>query len=164
MITGFQSGMPSAAYASQTTSMTEEQTTQVKTLLAEYDGTSLTADDAQDLVTKIREMGVNPGEELAQVLSDSGIDAQDLAELAGISGPGGAPEGGPDGPPKGGGGPGGGGPSGAASLDETVVSLIADAAEAYEESQEDQSFAEYLTSVLDEQGYDTSKPVIDYYA
>lgn len=160
MITGLQSGMPSAAYASQTTSMTEEQTTQVKTLLAEYDGKSLTADDAQDLVTKIREMGVNPGEELAQVLSDSGIDAQDLAELAGISGPGGPPKGGGD--P--GGGPGGGGPSGAASLDETVVSLIADAAEAYEESQEDQSFAEYLTSVLDEQGYDTSKPVIDYYA
>lgn len=159
MITGLQSGMPSAAYASQTTSMTEEQTTQVKTLLAGYDGTSLTADDAQDLATKIREMGVNPGEELAQVLSDSGIDAQDLAELAGISGPGGAPEGGPEGPPKG-----GGGPSGAASLDETVVSLIADAAEAYEESQEDQSFAEYLTSVLDEQGYDTSKPIIDYYA
>lgn len=164
MITGIQSGMQMSGYSTQSTQMTEQQNAQLKNILAEYDSTSLSDDDAKELVATIKEMGINPSEELATVLADSGIDAQALAEQAGIGGAGGLPGGGggPGGP--GGGGHGGGGPRGVESLDEAVVSLITEALEAYDESDETQSFAELLAEKLDEQGYDSSKPAIDYYA
>ncbi|SNR61416.1 hypothetical protein [Puniceibacterium sediminis] len=155
----------------QNSPLTQNQSTKLAETLSRYDADNLSDDDAKALVTSIRELGIKAGSGLADALGAAGIDAGDLAQKAGIGGPGGPPggKGGPGGPPPGGKGgppPGGGqGAKGVESVDEAVVSLIKDAAEAYEASEdEESSFADILAAKLEEAGYDPSQPVVDFYA
>ncbi|MEP2642784.1 hypothetical protein [Roseobacter sp.] len=144
----------------QSSILTEEQSTKLTKALTEYDTENLSDDDAKALVSTIKELGIAPSAGLAKALSEAGIDARELAEQAGISG------GGPGGP---GGGPGGpgrpDGQSGSSSgVDEAVLSLIQEATESYEASEIEESFADILAATLTENGYDSSQPTVDFYA
>lgn len=154
-------GMPPPPPPPQGAKMTEEQGQDLTDFLADYDTDDLSEDDAKQIVSKIQELGITPNADLASVLSGSGIEMQALGELAGISPPeGGPPAGGP--PP--GGPPPSGGPRGSESVDETVVSMIAEAVEAYEDSDGSESLWSILEPALQEAGYDTSQPMIDFYS
>lgn len=84
-------------------SVTSEQASAVADLLSDYDAEGLSEEDAQSIVSQIKELGIKPGAGLADTLAASGFDAQDLAETAGLSPQGGPPGGGKGGPPPGGG-------------------------------------------------------------
>lgn len=147
----------------QTTKITEQQGKDLTEFLSEYDAENLSDENAKEIVAKIQDLGIVPGAGLASVLSEAGVDARGLAEQAGISGPSGA--GGPPGGPRGAGGPPpSGGGKGAESVDDAVVSLIADAVSAFEDSEDAESLWSILEPALEEAGYDTTQPVIDFYS
>lgn len=85
--------------------LTDDQKSQVKDILSQFDSENLTQEDAKSIFTAFREAGIQPGRDLAQTITDAGFDAEQIRTLA-------RPEGGrPPGPPPGGGpvgGPGGG--------------------------------------------------------
>lgn len=156
---------------SQTNSLTEDQSTKLTDTLANYDADNLSDDDAKALVSAIKEMGITAGSGLTDALAGAGIDARELADQAGIGGGGpsgaGGPPGGAGGPPGGGGpgGPGGGGGGSAVSeVDEAVLSLVQEAVDSYAESDTEESFADILAAKLTENGYDSSQPIVDFYA
>jgi hypothetical protein len=160
--------------AQQSSKLTEQQGQKLTELLTNYDADNLSENDAKEIVSQIKELGIKPGSGLASALETSGIDAKGLAELAGIQGAEGAK---PSGGPPGGGGPGGsggpppgGGGKGRDSVDDTAVSLIADALESYTSATSStsesttESFWSVLEPALQAAGYDTTKSVIDFYA
>ena len=68
----------------QDSKMTSEQSEKLSAFLESYDADSLSDEDAKMLVSKIEELGIQPGAELATALGDSGIDPRGLADQAGI--------------------------------------------------------------------------------
>jgi len=85
--------------------LTDDQKSQVKDILSQFDSENLTQEDAKSIFTAFREAGIQPGRDLAQTITDAGFDAEQIRTLArpeGARPPGGGPVGGP------GGGPGGG--------------------------------------------------------
>ena len=140
--------------------VTEEQSQKLTEFLTEYDTSNLSEEDATEIVAQVKELGINPGAGLADVLGASGIDAKALAEQAGLGKAAGAggPLGGKNGPPP----PGGAG--GRADVDDALVSLFSEAVEAYESSDEAESLWDVLEPALQSAGYDTSKSVIDFRA
>lgn len=158
----------------QSSKLTEQQGQKLNEFLTNYDSANLSEDDAKEIVSQIKELGIKSGSSLATALEENGIDAKGLAELAGVKG---AESARPNGGPPGGGGPGGaggpppgGGGKGRDSVDETAVSLISDALESYTSATSDtsttttESFWSVLEPTLQAAGYDTSKSVIDFYA
>lgn len=157
----------------QSSKLTEQQGQKLNEFLTNYDSSNLSENDAKEIVSQIKELGIKAGSSLATALETNGIDAKGLAELAGVQGAEGAK---PSGPPPGGGkgGPGGaGGPppsggKGRESVDDTAVSLISDALESYTSAAETdgstESFWAVLEPALQAAGYDTTKSVIDFYA
>jgi hypothetical protein len=146
--------------------ITDEQSQKLTEFLSDYDTSNLSEEDATEIVSQVKELGINPGAGLANVLNESGIDAKALAEQAGLGKVEGA-----GGPPGGKGGPGGtggpppsGGTGGREEVDDALVSLFSDAMEVYEESDEAESLWEVLEPALQAAGYDTSKSVIDFRA
>jgi hypothetical protein len=159
--------MPSANL--QASKLTDQQGQKLTELLTNYDAENLSEKDAKEIVSQIKELGIKSGSGLASALETAGIDAKGLAEKAGIQGPQGGQPNGP--PPGGGGGPGGagrpppgGGGKGRDSVDETAVSLIADAVKTYNSSDTSDSLWSVLEPELQNAGYDTTKSVIDFYA
>lgn len=73
--------------------LTEAQTTQVKTILAQYKAEDLSTTDAQAIFKSFREAGIRPGPGLREAIEDAGFDAEKLRAL-------GRPEG--ERPPQGG--------------------------------------------------------------
>jgi hypothetical protein len=146
---------------SQSNSITSQQSEKLTTYLADYDSTQLTESDAKKIVSQIQELGIRPGSGLESVLSENGIDAKGLAEQAGIKG--GDDAGRPPPPPPGGGQGGGGGAQAAESVDESIVSLIADAVDAFAETEDAESTWSLLQPALEEAGYDTSQQLFDLY-
>ncbi|KIN68591.1 hypothetical protein [Sulfitobacter donghicola] len=149
-----------------TQKLSDTQGQQLTGILSEYDAENLTEDDAKNIVSQIEEAGINAGSALTSALSDAGIDAKELGSMAGVGG-----AGRPSGPPPGGGGGprGAGGPppeasNGIESVDETIVSLVTEAVEAYETSEEADSVWTLLETSLEEAGYDTSENLIDFYS
>jgi hypothetical protein len=158
----------------QSSKLTEQQGQKLTEFLTNYDSDNLTENDAKEIVSQIKELGIKSGSGLTSVLEENGIDAKGLAEMAGVQGAEGAR---PSGGPPGGGGPGGaggpppgGGGKGRESVDETAVSLISDALESYTSATSStsdtttESFWSVLEPTLQAAGYDTSKSVIDFYA
>jgi hypothetical protein len=159
--------------AQQSSKLTEQQGQKLNEFLTNYDSTNLSEDDAKEIVSQIKELGIKSGSSLATALEENGIDAKGLAELAGVESTEGAkPAGGPPGGGPGGAGgpPPGGGSKGRDSVDETAVSLISDALESYTNSTDSttdtttESFWAVLEPALQAAGYDTSKSLIDFYA
>lgn len=159
-------------YMQQSSKLTEQQGQKLNAFLTNYDSDNLSENDAKEIISQIKELGIKAGSGLATTLEENGIDAKGLAELAGVKGAK------PSGGPPGGGGPGGGGPGGSGgpppsgggkgrdNVDETAVSLIADALESYTNTTDTttETFWSVLEPALQAAGYDTTKSVIDFYA
>lgn len=86
----------------QNRSMTDEQSQTLTEFISDYDTSNLSKEDATKIVWQMKELGINPGVDLAAVLKASGIDAKGLAEQARVGKPESA-----GGPPGGRGGQGG---------------------------------------------------------
>ncbi|MEP1792976.1 hypothetical protein [Parasphingorhabdus sp.] len=136
--------------------LTETQSQQLTEVLSNYDPDALSDDDAKNLVSEIKELGIQPSTGLANALSEVGTNAKDLGEKAGVKeGP--HPSGGKKGPPPEGG-------RGVESVDDALISLISDAVETYETSEESESLWSILETSLEEAGYDTSESLVDFYS
>jgi hypothetical protein len=82
--------------------LTDDQKSQVQSILSEYDSDNLTADDAKAIFKAFRKAGIN-GAGLKEAIEATGFDAEKLRSLAGADGPQGpGGPGGPGGPPPGG--------------------------------------------------------------
>jgi len=89
---------------SQNSTLSSYQKEYIGSLLENYDSSSLSADDAVQIVTALKDQGIAASEELAQYMDDAGFDAKEIGDLASVSGGiegGGRPAGGPP-PPQGG--------------------------------------------------------------
>jgi hypothetical protein len=74
----------------------------IGSLLENYDSSNLSSDDALEIVSALKDQGIAASEELASTMADSGFDAKEIGDLAGVSGGavgGGKPAGGPPPPP-----------------------------------------------------------------
>lgn len=157
MMQGITGGMQMMPPPRQDSKMTSEQSEKLSTLLESYDADSLSDKDAKNLVSEIQELGITPGSDLASALGASGINASALAEQAGI-GKGGEGDRPPPPPPPSDG-------QGVASVDDTAVSLISDAVAAYQVSDDETATLQsILEAAMEDAGYDTSKPLISFYA
>ncbi len=136
--------------------LTDEQTQGLDELMSEYDTASLSDADAEAIVSGISELGITPGEELAEALSGFGVDARELADQAGV--------GRPEGPPPGGGGKGGGGGEGeTSSVNEVALSVLESVLESMEEDDEitSEEFQELLETEMEAAGLDASESIMD---
>jgi hypothetical protein len=79
-------------------SLTSEQESLISETLAKYDTENLSAEDASSIVETLKEAGIEPGQALEQALSNEGVDAKELGDMAKAGGP----PGGPPPPPPGG--------------------------------------------------------------
>lgn len=135
----------------QKSELTDDQSAALSELLESYEGGELSDEEATQLVSSIKELGISPGSGLTEALSEAGIDARELGDQAGV--------GGPPPPPPGG----GGSRPDASSVDEAVVSMIQDAVDAYSESSGEESFGDYLSSLMEAQGYEPGTSLVDFY-
>lgn len=139
------------------TKLNEEQTAKVAELLANLDPGALKTGNLQEIVTEAKELRLIRNSDLAAALADAGIDASELLKQSG--GDLNAKEAPPEAPlpPQ--------ETKGIATVDEAVVELINQAVEAHDISQEeDVTLGEAVLAALEEAGYDSSQPLIDFYA
>ena len=68
----------------QQTSLTDEQTQALQSILEQYDANSLTSENATSIVEQLKSEGIEPGKALESVLSSAGFDAKQIGELAGL--------------------------------------------------------------------------------
>ena len=66
------------------TPLTDDQATLISETLSEYDVNALTESDAQDIVAAFSEAGIEPGKALEEAMKESGFDAKNLGDLAGV--------------------------------------------------------------------------------
>ncbi len=66
------------------TRISEEQSAKLQDILSNYDPEALTAESAEKIVQQIKELGIRPGQELAQELEAAGFDPRELREAAGV--------------------------------------------------------------------------------
>ena len=78
-------------------SLTDTQKALIEETLEDYDVNNLSSSDAETIVGIFDEAGIAPSAALESALAESGVDAQELGNLAGVSKGGG--KGGPGGPP-----------------------------------------------------------------
>ena len=67
--------------------LSEQQQESISDILSEYDSQSLTAGQASTIVEQFQTQNIGPSKQFAEVLSDAGFDAREIAELAGIETP-----------------------------------------------------------------------------
>ncbi|MGZ9221079.1 MAG: hypothetical protein ACXW4Q_03145, partial [Anaerolineales bacterium] len=70
------------------TTLTDQQKSQIQTILSEYDPQSLTSEKAQEIFSKFREAGIAPAKGMKEAIEAAGFDAEQLRSL-------GMPNGGP---------------------------------------------------------------------
>ena len=65
----------------------------IDSTLSQYDSSSLTQEDAQEIVAAFSQAGIQPSRELADAMDSLGFDAKEIGDLAGVgpSGQGGMP-------------------------------------------------------------------------
>jgi hypothetical protein len=68
------------------TSLSSYQKEFIATLLENYDSSSLSSEDAVAIVSALKDEGIAPSEELASVMDESGFDAREIGDLAGLGG------------------------------------------------------------------------------
>jgi hypothetical protein len=149
-------GLTSNLYK-QSTKLNEEQTAKVAELLSHLEAGSHRNGSAQEVVTEAKELRLIKNSDLAAALADAGIDASELLEQSGsdLEAAQEAPEA-PLPPQE---------TKGIETVDEAVVELIAQAVEAHDVSQQDEvTLGEAVLAALEEAGYDSSQPLIDFYA
>jgi hypothetical protein len=67
--------------------MTADQKDQLQELLGEFSVDSFSSDDATSMVDAIKEIGIVPGQELEDIMADSGFDAKSIGDMAGAGMP-----------------------------------------------------------------------------
>ena len=150
-------GLTSNLYK-QSTKLNEEQTAKIAELLSHMGTGNLKDSTAQTVVAEAKELRLISNADLAAALAEAGIDTSELSKQTG-QGLMGRPESPPPPPPQ---------PQeskGIATVDEAIVELIAQAVEDYDVSQEDETtLGEAVLATLEEAGYDSSQPLIDFYS
>jgi Spy/CpxP family protein refolding chaperone len=82
LTTGFAENPPRPAGGPpQSQPLTDQQKATVKSILAKYDASSLTADDAKAIHRTLREAGLRNGPDMDEVLKNAGFDSQKLRDL-----------------------------------------------------------------------------------
>ncbi|MCL1127718.1 hypothetical protein [Shewanella surugensis] len=66
-------------------SMTSEERISVQALLADFSADDLSEIDAMSIVEGLSSAGIAPSQELAQIMAESGFDAQAIGEMAGVN-------------------------------------------------------------------------------
>ena len=150
-------GLTSNLYK-QSTKLNEEQTAKIAELLSHMGTGNLKDSTAQTVVAEAKELRLISNADLAAALAEAGIDTSELSKQTG-QGLMGRPESPPPPPPP---------PQeskGIATVDEAIVELIAQAVEDFDVSQEDETtLGEAVLATLEEAGYDSSQPLIDFYS
>jgi len=150
-------GLTSNLYK-QSTKLNEEQTAKIAELLSHMGTGNLKDSTAQTVVAEAKELRLISNADLAAALAEAGIDTSELSKQTG-QGLMGRPEAPPPPPPP---------PQeskGIATVDEAIVELIAQAVEDYDVSQEEETtLGEAVLATLEEAGYDSSQPLIDFYS
>jgi len=59
----------------------------IGTLLENYDSSNLSGDDALEIVSALKDKGIAPSQELASTMEDSGFNAAEIGNLAGVERP-----------------------------------------------------------------------------
>lgn len=72
--------------SSSQSSLTDEQSETLSGILEGFDLENLSDEDAQSIVSAISDAGIQPSSGLADALAENGLDAQSLAEQAGVTG------------------------------------------------------------------------------
>lgn len=62
--------------------LTDEQKSQIQSVLSSYDPKNLTADDAKAIFKSFREAGIQPGPGMRDAITNAGFDADQLRSLA----------------------------------------------------------------------------------
>lgn len=88
---------PQMSNLGKSSAMSSEQSAFVKDLLSQYDSSSLSENDAKEIVKSLQEAGIGPSQALQSVMSASGFDAEEIGSLAGVTKNGGGEK--PMGPP-----------------------------------------------------------------
>ena len=70
----------------------------ISDILSNYDASSLSSDDAKEIVEALSSAGISPSKELEEAMSNLGFDAKEVGSLAGVGPQGGMP---PPPPPNG---------------------------------------------------------------
>ena len=76
--------LPSTAAEGSARVLSKQQRQLVQQTLRQYDCNALSSEHAQQIVQQFQQRSIQPGRELAQLISRSGFDAAELAQLAGI--------------------------------------------------------------------------------
>ena len=76
----------STSTSSQTSQLSSTQKESITSILSQYDGSSLSQEDAVNIVNSFEEAGITPSKEFADELESLGFDAQEIGGLAGVSG------------------------------------------------------------------------------
>lgn len=84
-VNSIQGNMPPMGRQNQPQAMTDEQKSQVASILSAYDASALTEDDALSIVAAIEETGLRPGRELGKAITEAGFDPGEIASPAGLS-------------------------------------------------------------------------------
>lgn len=138
--------------------MSSEQSEALQKILSDYDVDNISDEDAKNITDSIKELGISPGKELGAVLTEAGIDPQGLAEQAGLGKPQKGGGGGQQPPPPGAGGP----PKG--EVNSEAISALQLILEDYEgDDLTDDDWTDIISN-LEEQGIDTSKPLLNIQA
>ena len=62
--------------------LTDDQKSQIQSILSQYDSKNLTASDAKAIFKAFREAGIGPSPDLRQAISSAGFDPEQLRSLA----------------------------------------------------------------------------------
>ncbi|BDF95103.1 MULTISPECIES: hypothetical protein [Pseudoalteromonas] len=126
--------------------LTSEQTELMSETLSQFDPENLTTADAQSIVAAFQEAGIQPGQEMQELMAEAGFDAAQVGEM-------GRPEGGrPPGPP----------PQGGAEQVNTqeMVSYLDELLTNYSDQLNDEDKASILASVQEKFGLSQSDSLL----
>lgn len=121
--------------------MSDEEKTQVKSLLEQYDTENMTEEDTQSLFEEIKSLGVKPGEDLKTMMEDAGVK--------------------PPKPPQGGGKPTQGGSSKEVSTKDNMPSYLSEFVSKAQSGDISDDDLNTILNTLQQNGYGTNGNIFD---
>ena len=138
-----------AARPQQGSQINVQQSQDLKNVLSNFDPNNISETDAKNIVDKVKEIGVRPGQPLVLVFASEGFDAKTIGQKAGAHG---------DRPPPPPGG-GQGGPKGRVNSEAlSALKLLVESKDG--ENITADEWSDFYTD-LEDKGVDTSGPIID---
>jgi len=62
--------------------LTDDQKSQIQSILSEYDADNVTSEDAESIFNAFKEAGIKPGPGMKEAIESAGFDAEELRSLA----------------------------------------------------------------------------------